>query len=84
MGGGGGGGYRTFFSSEIRAPADPNRPPFGTFYLLEIHFWPTDPKLFLKAPLAPIYNNFKGERAPKKRRFFCQKFSKRTQKPKVS
>ena len=53
--------------SGIRPPADPKGPPFDTFS--EIHFWPTDPKIFLKAPLAPIYTNFEGERAPKKTRF---------------
>ena len=25
------------------------------------HFWLMDPKIFLKAPLAPIYTNFEGE-----------------------
>ena len=50
----------------------------GTFS--EIHFWRIDPKIFLKAPLAPIYTNFEGERAPKKTRFFCQNFSKSAQK----
>ena len=58
----------------IRPPADPKGPPFDTFS--EIHFWQTDPKIFLKAPSAPIYSNFEGERAPKKRDFFCQNFSK--------
>ena len=51
--------------SGIRPPADPKGPPFDTFS--EIHFCPTDPKIFLKAPLAPIYTNFEGERAPKKK-----------------
>ena len=41
---------------------------------------PTDPIIFLKAPWAPIYTNFEGERAPKKTRFFCQNFSKSGQK----
>ena len=63
--------------SGIRPPADPNGPPFGTFK--EIHFWPTDPKIFLRAPLAPIYTNFEGERAPKKR-VFLSKFSKKCPK----
>ena len=58
--------------SGIRPPADPKGPPFDTFS--EIHCWPTDPKIFLKAPLAPIYTNFEGERAPKKTRFFLSKF----------
>ena len=64
--------------SGIRPPADPKGPPFDTFS--EIHFWPTDPKIFLKAHLAPIYTNFEEERAPKKTRFFCQNFSKSAQK----
>ena len=49
--------------------------PFDSFS--EIHFWPTDPKIFLKAP---IYTNYEGERAPQKTRFFCQNFSKIAQK----
>ena len=60
--------------SGIRPPADPKGPPFDTFS--EIPFWPTDPKIFLKAPLAPIYTNFEGERAPKKRYFFVKIFQK--------
>ena len=64
--------------SGIRPPADSKGPPFDTFS--EIHFWPNDPKIFLKAPMAPIYSNFEGERAPKKTRFFCQNFSKSAQK----
>ena len=51
----------------IQPPTDPKGPSFDTF--AEIHFWLTDPKIFLKAPLAPIYTNFEGERAPKKRLF---------------
>ena len=53
-------------------------PPFDTFS--EIHFWPTDPKIFLKAPLAPIYTNFEGERASKKTRFFLSKLFKKCPK----
>ena len=52
--------------------------PFDTFS--EIHFWPTDPKIFLKAPLAPIYTNFEGERAPKKNAIFLSKFFKKCPK----
>ena len=73
-GGGAGGGGGRFSPSGIRPPADPKGPPFDTFS--EIHFWPTDPKIFLKAPLAPIYTNFEGERAPKKTRFFVEIFQK--------
>ena len=71
---GGGGGGADAPPSGIRPPADPKGPPFDTFS--EIHFWPTDPKIFLKAPLAPIYTNFEGERAPKKRDFFVKIFQK--------
>ena len=70
--GGAGGGRRP--PSGIRPPADPKGPPFDTFS--EIHFLPTNPKIFLKAPLAPIYTNFEGERAPKKRYFFVKIFQK--------
>ena len=73
-----GGGGADAPSSGTRPPADPKGPPFDTF--LEIHFRPTDPKMFLKAPMAPIYTNFEGERAPKKTRFLCQNFSKSAQK----
>ena len=71
LGGGGGGGRPP---SGIRPPADPKGPPFDTFS--EIHFWQIDPKIFLKAPLAPIYTNFEGERAPKKTLFFVKIFQK--------
>ena len=70
----GGGGEWTPPSSAIRPPADPKIPPFDTFS--EIHFWPTDPKVFLKAPLAPIYTTFEGERAPKKGNFLSKFFKK--------
>ena len=39
----------------------------------DIHFWLTDLKIFLKEPLAPMYTNFEGERAPKKTQFFGRK-----------
>ena len=72
-----GGGVDAPPPSGVRPPADPKGPPFDTFS--EIHFWPTD-KIFLKAPWAPIYTNFEGERAPIKLNFFCQNFSKSAQK----
>ena len=53
--------------SGIRPPADPKGSPFDTFS--EIHFWPIDPKIFLKAPL-------RGSARQKKTRFFCQNFQK--------
>ena len=76
--GGAGGGCGRPLPSGIRPPADPKGPPFDTFS--EIHFWPSDPKNFLKAPSAAIYSNFEGERSPKKRDFFCQNFSTSAQK----
>ena len=76
--GGGGGGADAPPPSGIRPPADPKGPPFDIFS--EIHFWRTDPKIFLKAPSVPIYTNFEGQRAPKKTQFFCQNFSKSAQK----
>ena len=61
--------------SGIRPPVDPKGPPFDTFS--EIQFLPTDPKIFLKAPWAPIYTKFEGKRAPKKKRdFFVNIFQK--------
>ena len=44
--------------------------------LYVIHFRPTKPEIFLKAPLAPIYTNFAGERAPQKRNFLMKIFQK--------
>ena len=76
LGGGGGGrppppqGFETLYR--------PKGSPFDTFS--EIHFWPTDPKIFLKASLAPIYTNFEGERAPKKNAIFLSKFFKKCPK----
>ena len=70
--GGAGGGCGRPLPSGIRPPADPKGPPFDTFS--EIHFWPSDPKIFLKAPSAAIYSNFEGERSPKKRDFFVKIF----------
>ena len=66
------GGGADAASSGIGPPVDPKGPPFDTFS--KIHFWPTDTKIFLKAPLAPIYTNFEGERAPKKTRFLSKFF----------
>ena len=57
-------------------PCRPKGSPLGTFS--EIHFWPTDPKNFLQAPLAPIYTNFEGERA-QKNAVFLSAFSKSAQ-----
>ena len=53
-------------------PFRPKGSPFDTFS--ESPFWLTDPKIFLKAPLAPIYTNFEGKRAPKKNAIFLSTF----------
>ena len=42
-------------------PLPTQRVPFSTF--LRYSFLVTDPKIFLKAPWAPIHTNFEGERA---------------------
>ena len=63
-GGGGGGG-----SISCR----PKGSPCELFS--DIQFWLTDPKIFLKAPLALMYTHFKGRaRAKKKRNFFVKVF----------
>ena len=62
-----GGGGANAFSLRDSTPADPKGPPFVLFW--DIHVWLTDLKIFLLAPLGPIYTNFEGERAPKKRDF---------------
>ena len=42
--------------------------------------WPTDLRIFLKAPSALIYTNFEGERALKKNAIFLSKFFKKCPK----
>ena len=71
--GGGGGGADALFSG-IRPPADPKGPPFDTFS--EIHFWPNDPKIFLKTPSAAIYTNFEVGARAEKTQLFGQNFPK--------
>ena len=52
-------------------------PPSDPFVLFsDIHFWRTDLRIFLKAPLTPIYTNFEEERAPKQRNFLVEIFQK--------
>ena len=55
-------------------PCRPKGSPLCT--ILRYPYLVTDPKNFLKAPLAPIYTYFRGERVPKKRNFFGQNFLK--------
>ena len=54
----------------------PTQRVFPSSYFETSIFWLTDPKVFLKAPLAPKYINFEGERAPKKRNFLVKIFQK--------
>ena len=53
------------------------RPHLTLVYI--IHFRPSNPKIFSKAPLAPMYTNFEKKNAFRKKTF-CQKFSKSAQK----
>ena len=77
--GGGGGGKRTPPLPHGFDPLPTQRVPPLILFQKSIFGRPTL-KFFLKAPLAPIYSNFEGERAPKKTRFFCNIFSKSAQK----
>ena len=52
--------------------------PFLLFW--NIHFWLSDPKTFLKAPLAPEYTNFDGVARAEKARFFWPNFFKKCPK----
>ena len=66
--------------SGIRPPADQKGPLFKLFW--DIHFWLTDPKIFLKAPLASIYTNFEWwARAKKSRDTFAKVFQKLPKTP---
>ena len=55
-------------------PRQPKGPPLVLFY--ETHFRPVNPKIFLKAPLAPIYIYFERGAHAEKTRFFGQNFPK--------
>ena len=44
--------------------------------IVNYYFYKTNRRNFLRSPLTPIKNIFKGERASKKKRFFDQNFSK--------
>ena len=69
--GGRGGGLRTP-SPQGFDPLPTQRAPLCT--ILRYSNLVTDPKNFLKVPLAPIYTYFERERAPKKRNFFVKIF----------
>ena len=71
MGGRGGG---LFLFLRDSTPCRPKVSPFELFS--DIQFWLTDPKIFLKALLAPIYTNFKGGMRAKKRNFLVKIFQK--------
>ena len=66
--GGGGDGFN---------PCRPKGSPL--FTILRYPLLVMDPKFFLKVPLAPIYTNFEGERAPKNA-IFLSTFSKKSLK----
>ena len=55
-------------------------PPLYCFAILRYLFLVTDPKIFLKAPLALIYTNFEGTARAEKTRFFGQNFPKIAEK----
>ena len=59
--------------------------PLPTQTILRFLILVTDPKIFLKAPLAPIYINFEGggEAPAEKTRFFGQNFPKIAQKKRL-
>ena len=75
MGGGDQGGVT--FSSGFRHPNQPKGPSFG---IISWHpFRQTNPKVFLKAPLAQYILTLKGS-APRKTQFFGQQFPKSARK----
>ena len=69
---GGKGDDDAFSPQGFDPPADPKSPPFVLFW--DIHFWLTDPKIFLKAPLATIYTHYKRA---EKTGFFGKHFPKK-------
>ena len=72
LGGGGGGGKgRTPFLRDSTSA----HPKVPLCTILRYQFLVTDPKKFVKGPLAPIYTNFEGARA-EKTQFFGQIFPK--------
>ena len=56
-------------------PLPTQRVPLRT--ILRYPFLMMDPKMFLKAPWAPMYTNFEGGARAEKTQFFGQKFSKK-------
>ena len=75
LGGWGGGGCCGRPSLRDSTPCRPKGSPL--WYFQQIQFRPTNPKNFLKAPLAPIYTKFKGGARAKKNAIFWSKFSKK-------
>ena len=56
---------------------DPWQPEGSPFVLLsDVHFWLTDPKFFITAPLHFSFTNFEGQPLAKKRIFFVKIFQK--------
>ena len=71
--GGGGRGRTPLFRDST--PFRPKGSPLCT--ILRNSYLVTDPKIFLKAPWAPICTNFEREARAKKSQFFWSKFSKK-------
>ena len=69
-----GGLWTPFFRDST--PTDPKGHTFVVF--CDIHLWLTDPNIFLNAPCAPMYTNFKEGARAKKLRFFGQNFPKKS------
>ena len=67
-----GGGWQTPSPQGLDPLTNQKVSPLPLFY--DTHFRPTNPKIFLKAYLVPIYTNFEGARAPKKRNFLVKTF----------
>ena len=68
------GGGRPTPPSGIRPFADPKGPLFVLIW--DVHFWLTHPKIFLKAPLAPIFIYLRGSARRKNAVFLVKSFQK--------
>ena len=72
--GAGGGGVADVLLLGFRPPVLTHRVPLCT--ILRYAFLMTDPKVFLKAPWAPIYINFEGGARAEKTRLFGKNLPK--------
>ena len=67
-------GGGTFSPSQAFDPLPTQRATLVLFW--DIQFWLNDLKIFVKAPLEPVYTNFEGGARAKKNAIFVSKFSK--------